>query len=818
MTTTATSSDSDSVAARLPRIGGGKDLVFALATIACAAVTLLGAGPLILRLIAGMFIAICVPVVLVNAKVNWPESTKVHEALLYSLALVVLGLMIGGLTMSTVLPLVGVARPLDRLPVVVTLSIALTGLALWRHRRWRLFDGLGLQSRTVMYVEFGARDRLMLIMGAILVVGSVAGAIRLNNGAGGGVTTAMLVVAVVVIVCLFSWRRILNGITIMTTIYLSSLALLLMTSLRGWFVSGHDIQLEFRMFEMASSEGVWNIGLFRAPYNACLSITILPTIIERMTGIPQPYIFKVVAQLLYALCPVLIYLITRRFSSKPVAMLGVVFFIAFPTYFVDMPFEIREEVALFFMGVALLLITDSELRIRTRRIGFVVLAAGVMLSHYSTMYVLLGVLILTWVLMGARRIVPKVLEKLHRQHAASKLAASEHAASKTGRAITPSSAVVNWAVVLTLLTLTFLWVGVGTRTSGEVGKTYNLVRTSLMGQDTGSLRPDTLYSIFGGAKERPQSVLDRYVAEQQKNSEDGRRSGENYPLSDVDQYPLTAVSPELVPLTTLGKAVERQGFDISVVNELFRSWSAKILQIFIGIGLVLVLLRRARGFSPSAEFVAGGVANVSIVAIQVLVPYAAAQYGIFRTLEQALFWLAPFLAVGSIQAFGWLGRPASIRAALAVAIAFFLLVARIIWEPFGGYPAALHLSNSGLYYDTQYLDVQEVSAMSWLRSEIERKNRLRARQLKPGSSREVQAEVSTARYALGIRNYWDANDDIIPIWIRHNTYVFLGSTTIRKGKAAFTYLGERVIYHYPVDFLDKNKSLIYSSNGAEVYR
>jgi uncharacterized membrane protein len=794
---TATATSARTVAGRLPRIGGGKDVVFALAAIACAAVTLLGAGPLIVRLVAGMFITICVPVLLVSAKLNWPQSVKLHEALLYSLGLVLLGLMIGGLIINAVLPLVGIARPLDRLPVVVTLSIALTGLALWRRRRWRLFDGLDLQSRTVMYVPFGTRDRLMLITGAALVVGSVAGAIRLNNQAGSGVTTAMIVVAVVVIVCLFAWQRILNGVTIGTTIYLLSLALLLMTSLRGWYVSGHDIQLELRMYEMASSQGQWNIGLFRAPYNACLSITILPTIIERTTGIPQAYIFKVVAQLLYALCPVLVYLIARRFSSRPVAMLGFVFFIAFPTYFVDMPFEIREEAALFLMGVALLLITDGELTLRTRRLGFAVLASGVIVSHYSTMYVLLAMLILARVLVGAHRIVWWVLKKLRRSHGAS----------QPERAVRPSPPVVNWPVLLILVTLTSLWVGVVTRTGGEVQKTYNLVSTSLTGEDTGSLRPDTLYSIFGGAKTDPQSVLDRYVADLKQQSQDGRRSGENYPLSDVDQYPLTAISPELVPLTTLGKIVERKGFDVAAVNELFRNWSAKILQIFIGIGLVLVFLRRARGFRPSVEFVAGALAGVAIVGIQVLVPYAAAQYGIFRTFAQALFWLAPFLAVGSIQTFGWLGRSTSIRVALGVALAFFLLVTRIIWEPFGGYPAPLHLSNSGVYYDTQYLNVQEESAMSWLRS-----------QLNPASSREVQAEASTARYALSRQNYWDANDEILPVWIRHNTYVFLGSLTVDHGKSAFTYLGDRVLYYYPIDFLDQNKSLIYSSNGARVYR
>jgi uncharacterized membrane protein len=778
---------------RLPRLGGDRDLAFGLVTVVSVAITLFGTGPLLVRLLAGLFVTVGVPVLLLTAKVDWPESTKLHEALLYSLGVVLIGLMVLGLVATEVLPFVGVSRPLDRLPVAVMVSTVVAGLSLWRRRRWRPFDGLGLQSRSVIYVDFGIRDRLMTITSVLLVVASVAGAIRLNNGAGGGVTTAMILVAVVVIVCLFSWLRTLNGVTVGVTIYLVSLALLLMTSLRGWFVSGHDIQLEMRMFEMALREGTWDISLFRAPYNACLSITILPTIFERTTGIPGAYVFKVLAQLLYALCPVLIYLIARRFSSKPVAVLGVVFFIAFPTYFVDMPFEIREEVALFLMGVGLLLITDGELTVRRRRIGFAVLGTGVMLSHYSTMYILLSVLILTWLLMCGRRIFVMAVTRLRR--------------SRTDQPAKSTVAVINWAVLLVLVVLTFLWVGVVTRTSSEVGKTYNLVSASLAGQDKNSIRPDTLYSLFGGAKDEPQPVLDRYDDELKQESENGRASGENYPLSEVNHYPLKAVPAELVPLTELGKNVERRGFDIAAINEQFRSWSAQILQIFIGIGLIVVVLRRARGFNPSVEFIAGAVAGVSLVGIQVLVPYAAAQYGVYRTLEQCLFWLAPFMAVGSVQTFAWLGRRASRGVALAVAIAFFLLVTRIVWQPFGGYPPALHLSNSGAYYDTQYLEMQEMAGMGWLR-----------KQLNEGSSREVQAEASTARYALGIENYWDANDEILPTWVRHGTYVFLGATALQTGKAAFTYLGKRVEYEYPIGFLDENKSLIYSSNGARVYR
>ena len=788
-------------AAAIPRRRGRGGIVLALATAASAVVVLVGAGPLILRLVAGLFLVICVPVLLVNAKIGWPESTKPHESLLYSLALVVLGLMVGGLAINEVLPLVGVARPLDRLPVVVTLLIALAGLAAWRRERWRWFDGLRLESRTVTYPAIGIRDQLILVVGAVVVVGSVAGPIRLNNGAGGGVTTAMLIAAGVVIVGLFSWRRVLNGLTIAITIYQLSLALLLMTSLRGWFVTGHDIQREFRVFEMASGQGVWDIETFRSTYNACLSITILPTIIERTTGIPDVCVLKVVFQLLYALCPVLIYLIARRFASKSVAVLAAVYFIAFPTFFIDMPFLVRQEVAFFFLGATLLLITNSEWPIRTRRIGLVIFGTGVMLSHYSTMYVLLGVLTLAWMLTGADRVVRRLLRKRHERHGHS----------RRRRVITQSPTVLNWIVILTLAVLTILWSGPLTRTSGQVEETFSSTFTSFTGKHAAELRSSvTSYSIFGGSKPTPEALLKFYAGTSVERTQKGRENQENYSLSEIVKYPISIVPPEKLPLTGLGNAAEQLGVNVSTIDGLLRDGAAKVLQLFIALGLVLVLLGRARGFWPSPEFVCGAAASIVAIALHVLLPNVSSDYGILRTFAQGLFWLAPFLAVGSIQAFSWLGRSTSMRVALAVAIVFFLLMTGVISQVFGGYRPQLHLNNSGQYYDNYYLNAQEVSAMNWLQS------RVRVDPTVP-----VQSEASTARYALtGLPKYSDrgTDDDIFPTYIRTDGYVFLGYSVIQKDEAAFLFSGDLVTYHYPIAFLDNNKSLTYSSDGARVYR
>ena len=214
----------------------------------------------------------------------------------------------------------------------------------------------------------------------------------------------MLIFGAVVIVMVFSWRSVLRESTIAVALYMLSLSLLLMTSLRGWYVTGHDIQREFRLFDLTAGQGIWSVDGFRSAYNACLSITILPTIIQRATGIPDLYVFKVVFQSLYALCPVLIYLIARRFASRAVAALAAVYFVAYPTYFGDMPFLNRQEVAFFFLGTAVLLMTNRAVAVRTRRVGFAVFGIGVVLSHYSTTYVLLAVLGLCWAFTLLRRL------------------------------------------------------------------------------------------------------------------------------------------------------------------------------------------------------------------------------------------------------------------------------------------------------------------------------------------------------------------------------------------------------------------------------
>jgi len=136
---------------------------------------------------------------------------------------------------------------------------------------------------------------------------AVLGAIRLNNAGGGGLTLFMLVVALTTLGLLVAWRGRLRPGVVPVVLFGVSLGLLLMTSMRGWYTTGHDIQTEYQVFELTKVLARWKTSTFPDAYNACISITILPTMIWQWTRVADPYVFKVLFQVLFALCPVLVY-------------------------------------------------------------------------------------------------------------------------------------------------------------------------------------------------------------------------------------------------------------------------------------------------------------------------------------------------------------------------------------------------------------------------------------------------------------------------------------------------------------------------------
>lgn len=733
--------------------------------------------------VAGLWLCIVLPTVLLWQRLDLPTS-HTAEGLVYSLAITLLALMLGGLALNQVLPLVGIDRPLDRIPVMIALVPALALLAAWRRDEVRALPRPALDKR----------EWALVGLAALVVVGAVAGAIRLNNGASGALALGVLVVASLIVVGLLVWRERLDEGAICAVLYLLALALMLMTSLRGWYIVGHDIQQEFHALGLTSVNGAWDVSLFREPYNACLSITILPALIGRVAHLHDPYVLKVVIPFLFAVCPVLVYRIARRFVAVAPAVLSAVYFMAFPTFFTDMPFLTRQQVAFIFLGAGFLVITSGEQPLRRRRGWLAVMAVGVVFSHYSTIYVLLGVMAIA--LLAAR--IPDLMRVLRRSRAPRPILRLRR-----------EPLVVTWPIVLGLGLLVAIWTGPLTGTSGQLEKTVlDSAQGIVSGDLLGNRSSDVSYSLLAGQTKTLEERIAEYRAQTIEDGAAGRAAGTYYPLSVVERYPTVALEQPDLPVTSVGDVVESAGVSVPFVNSVLRAGFARLLQVFVIIGLVVAGLGLVQWFRVTHEFFLLAAASFGVVITQVLLPALTVEYGLLRSVQQGLFVLAPFLVAGSIAPFIWLGLRRATTAAAVIGTTFFLSLTGVLPTLLGGYPAQLHLENSGEYYDLYYVQPEERAALAWLSQRVD-------------PSSEVQSELQSDRYRSAdpaAFASFSVSDDIYPTFLRPDAFVFLGESVVQRGTAALPEGNDRITYRYPRALLDAQKDLVYSSAGGAVYR
>jgi hypothetical protein len=76
----------------------------------------------------------------------------------------------------------------------------------------------------------------------------------------------------------------------------------------------------------------------------------------------------------------------------------------------------------------------------------------------------------------------------------------------------------------------------------------------------------------------------------------------------------------------------------------------------------------------------------------------------------------------------------------------------------------------------------------------------------------------TTRGRLQTLTSLDTADDIYPLLLKRDAFVFLGYANVRTGTAPANTGADDVAYDYPIAALDANKDLLYSSGGARVYR
>jgi uncharacterized membrane protein len=712
------------------------------------------------------------------------------ERAVFSVGAVLFALIVGGLLLDVVLPHLGVPRPLAQRPILVAVDVMNIALMSWRIRRgaitntWRASLG-----------SIGHREWRVLSASACCVPLVVAGANRLNNGHGDLVALVGLSCVAATFAFLLGWREQIRDSVVAISAYFLGLSLLLATSLRGWYITGHDIQQEFLVFQLTKNHGVWNIASLRDAYNACLSITILPTEIWQMVRVDDPYIYKVFFQLLFAVCPVMVYLLARRFWSKQISILSLVYFVGFPTFFTDMPFLNRQEIAFLFLGLAFLAMTRRHWSVWRRRLALVICAVGIGLSHYSTMYVFIGTLAIAWFAENGFHGLGRLRRRL------PGLRGARQDTTAVGWADTTKS--VTFGVIIAAGLVVIIWGGLITHTTAGITSTVKAVYTPTSATHS----VDGNYGLLSGKGPSNHELLTEYLAEtlHDRKVDD---PGTYLPLAKARVASTPAVEATKLPVTGVGRLLANVHIPVATVNDVVRDLASKGEQVFIGIGFLTIACVAWRRRLVGRNYYFLGLGSVVMVGAVTVLPGLSVSYGLLRAFQQSLILVAPILVLGSFALFKPLGRVWSARAATVLALGFLVSTIGVMPQILGGYPAQLSLNNSGVYYNDYYLHPQEAEAVNWLGTQPET--------LPAG----VQAENYTDMYYFKGQHATGAEyvTDIFPTLVRKSTWVLLGYSTVRTGIATAPVDGDLVPYRYPTGLLNQNKNLVYNDGGTVIYK
>lgn len=162
-------------------------------------------------------------------------------------------------------------------------------------------------------------------------------------------------------------------------VFLLGLAFLYQTTLISNGLVGTDIHAEYYMYQQALDGWDW---AYPHNYNTAIGATVVAPFLTNWFGIPGYWIFKAIFPALFALVPLILFIVYRKEFGEKIAFLGCLFFITLPTYTLEMIGLPRQMLGELMLAIILLLVIVSPIRLRYSVPLLVAVATLGYLFHY----------------------------------------------------------------------------------------------------------------------------------------------------------------------------------------------------------------------------------------------------------------------------------------------------------------------------------------------------------------------------------------------------------------------------------------------------
>ena len=696
-----------------------------------------------------------VPGVILLRTLRVPGATVVANCV-YVPAASILVLTGSGLAIDLIGPHVGIPAPLRAVPLLATLEVVCVLL---------LVAARNAPPET--QIPWAAlRLPVALAWPIILPLVAAAGALRLNSGHSNSVAVLAVILVLITLVATFLRAPWCDDALLIVILFAAALAMMWSFSLRGDLVYGFDISNEYHSLTQTVTAGVWHVSHPDDAYSSMLSLTVLPTELHELSGIQTLLIFKVVYPIAGALFPVGVFCLARRMLAGRWAFIAACLVIMQQTFFQEFTALARQEIATL-LFVALLAVVLDTSQSRLRWIFACLLSLGIVVSHYSTAYMAIPLLLIAAVVQW----VSSYFKPVPR---------------------------VNGAVLVTLavsIVGAAFWYGSLTHSTSNVsqfvqqaqgqgldllpGKGGNLISSYLQGEQGQNLSP---------------AEYQKYVSSYYKTS---------YPfvtpLPDASdpQYALTAPSAAPTPPVKLAPVASGLNFVSLLVQQL--------ANLLAGIGALILALRRKQ---PTIASQIGylGIAGMAILVLTRLSGTVAQEYNPQRAFLQLLVVLGIIIA----WIFQWIGakykwtRPV-ILASCSGALGLFLVGSTGLGGAVLGGGTLANLANQGSDYQSFVVNSQDLAAAVWVTEEA------------PPTQIIETDSSGLLRLESVVGNRSAMFDDITPETTDEYAWVYATRANVEDNLVESTEGSATASYAFPKLFLDSNFDVVYTNGSSEVF-
>lgn len=174
-------------------------------------------------------------------------------------------------------------------------------------------------------------------------------------------------------------------------IFLIGISLLLLMALRSNHIIGVDTHEEYYYFQTTLNNLYWSVFGHRT-LDACLSISLLPTIYQSILNMSPEFLFKILYPILFSISPLVVYVISKKYIGESYGFIASFYFMTLHN-FLWTEVHARTNIAILFFALLMMVFFNDNIDLVIKRLLFIAFMTSCMLSHYSTTYILFFILV-----------------------------------------------------------------------------------------------------------------------------------------------------------------------------------------------------------------------------------------------------------------------------------------------------------------------------------------------------------------------------------------------------------------------------------------